>query len=361
MRVLLLNWRDIRSPRAGGAEVLTHEIARRLVARGDEVTWFTARPPGLPERESIDGIEIVRRGSELTTRLHAPAFARSRAWDVVVEEINTLPWFAPLWSRAPVVLLIYQLAREVWWYESPRPLAPLGWLSEPAYLQAYRSCPAVTISASTRDDLRRLGVGRPVTVIPVAVSVEPLEALPPKRPTGRLVSVSRLVPSKRPADAVEALTELRRELPQATLTLIGDGPQRAALAALIRARGLEDAVRLAGRVGEDEKRRLLAESDLLVACPAREGWGLTVTEAALLGTPAVAYDVPGLRDSIIDGRTGVLTAQEPAALARAAASLIADRARYDRLREAGWRLWSELSFERSASAFAAAVEDALAR
>ncbi len=101
MKLLILNWRDLRSPRAGGAELLTHEIAKRLVVRGHEVTWFTSRPDGLAAEEEIDGVRIVRRGSELTTRLHAPSFARRGTFDVVVEQINTLPYFAPLWSRAP--------------------------------------------------------------------------------------------------------------------------------------------------------------------------------------------------------------------------------------------------------------------
>src|SRR3954453_20975044 len=100
MNVLFLNWRDVRSPRAGGAELLTHEVARRLVDRGARVRLFTSRPDGLPARETIDGVEIVRRGSELTTRLFAPRAASGDAWDVVVEEINTLPYLSHLWSRS---------------------------------------------------------------------------------------------------------------------------------------------------------------------------------------------------------------------------------------------------------------------
>lgn len=351
MRVLVLNWRDVRSPRAGGAEVVTHEVAMRLVARGHEVTQFVARPDGLAPVEEVDGVTVVRSGSELTTRLRAPRFARAGAWDVVVEEINTLPYFAPLWSRSPVVLFIHQLAREVWFYESPRPLAPLGYAAEPAYLQAYRGCPKVTVSASTRDDLLGLGLGGPVHVIPEAVSTPALDRLAEKRPAPRLAWIARLVPSKRPDHAVRALAALRELVPDATLTLAGDGPERPRVERLASQLGVADALTLAGRVGEAEKLAILRSAGALIACSAREGWGLTVTEAARLGTPAVAYDVPGLRDSIVDGRTGVLTRQAPHALAAAVHALLADEPRYARLREGAWRLARELTWDRTAHAF----------
>jgi len=351
MRILILNWRDVRSPRAGGAEVVTHEVAKHLAGAGHDVTQFVARPDGFPPVEQLDGITVVRRGSELTTRLAAPRFARAAAWDVVVEEINTLPYFAPLWSRAPVVLFMHQLAREVWFYESPKPLASLGYAAEPVYLQAYRGCAKVTVSASTRDDLLRLGLGGPVHVIPEAVSTPALDWLPSKRPAPRLVWVARLVPSKRPDHAVRALAALRRLLPDAALTLVGDGPERARVEWLARELGVAGALTLTGRVDDADKLAILRSAGVLIATSAREGWGLTVTEAGRLGTPAVAYDVPGLRDSIVDGRTGVLTPQSPEALAAAVQALVTDEPRYARLRAGAWQLARELTWERTANAF----------
>lgn len=361
MRILVLNWRDVRSPRAGGAELVTQEVARRLVARGHDVTWFTSRPADLPGEEIADGVEIVRSGSELTTRLRAPQFARSRRFDVVVEEINTLPYLSPLWSAAPAVLLIHQLARDVWWYESPCPLAPLGFAAEPLYLQAYRRCPKITISASTRDDLRALGLDGPIHVVPMAASEPALPRLAAKKPLGRLLSVGRLVRSKRHDHAVRALAALLPQLPGASLTIVGDGAERSALARLAGELGVAARLTLAGRVSEREKHELLERSDLLVGCSVREGWGLTVTEAARLGTPAIAYDIPGFRDSIVHERTGLLTPCTPGALAAAAAGLLADAARYERLRAGAWERWRELDWERTADAFERALRAALDR
>jgi glycosyltransferase involved in cell wall biosynthesis len=352
VNILILNWRDIRSPRAGGAEVLTHEIASRLVERGDRVTLFTSRGPGAAADEMIDGVRIVRRGSELTTRFFAPRFARRQSWDVVVEEINTFPYFSPLWARTRTILFIPQLAREVWWHEAPLPLAAVGYASEPIYLSAYRNTETVTISASTLEDLQRIGLRAPIHVIPMAASAPALPALPAKVPSGRLIIVGRLVSSKRVDHAIRALAELRRDLPTARLTVVGEGSERASLEALASRLDLGGVVDFAGRVPEDEKARLLQDADVLVACAVREGWGLTVTEAARVGTPSVCYRVPGLRDSIVDGRTGLLTEEAPGALAAGVRMLLEDPVRYELLRANAWEHNSELSWERTAGAFA---------
>jgi len=355
MRILILNWRDVRNPRAGGAEVVTHEIARRLVSFGHSVTWFTSRPAGSRKQEDVDGVHIVRCGSEVTTRLHAIRHARGSRWDVVVEQINTLPYLSPLWSSERVVLFIHQLAREVWWHEAPRLVAPLGYAAEPLYLAAYAGVEAITISRSTRDDLRKLGLARRIHVIPMAASGPVLETLPPKRPQGRLLTIGRLVPSKRIDHAIEATAILRRSVPAATLTVVGDGSERGKLEALARRLRVDGAVSFAGFVSEEEKSELLAGADLLLATSVREGWGLTVTEAARMGTPAVSYDVPGLRDSVIPGRTGLLTDRSPSSMATTIERPIANRPLYARLRAAAWEEASGLSWQATARSFERAL------
>jgi glycosyltransferase involved in cell wall biosynthesis len=358
VQILFLNWRDIRSPRAGGAEVLTHEIARRLAVRHG-VTWFASRADGQRGEEEIDGVRVVRRGSEATTRFFAPAFARSTRWDVVVEEINTLPYFAPVWSPAPAVLFILQLAREVWWYEAPKMFAWFGWAAEPLYLAAYRHVNAITISASTCTDLRRFGLREQIDILPIAVSTPALTQLAPKQPTGQLVAVGRLVPSKRIDHAIRALSNLRLSHGSARLTVIGEGRERTNLEHLAGQLGLGEAVHFTGRVTEDTKVGFLEQADLLVACAVREGWGLTTTEAARLGTPAVGYDVPGLRDSIIHDRTGLLTKPSPHALAEGVRRLLDDHEYYDSVRTAAWARWKDVSWDRTAASFERALLSAV--
>lgn len=360
MKVLILNWRDVASPRGGGAERVTHEVARRLVQRGHEVSWLSSADETLPRREMRDGISIVRRGGELTTHLYGPVLAR-QGFDVVVDAINTIPYLAPVWSRAPVVALIHQLARDVWWYEAPRPLAVVGWLAEPVYLQAYRRTPVITVSRSTRDDLRRLGLRGKIHVIPLAATDGSLP-LPPtvrQRPlTGRLVVIGRLTPSKRVEHAIAALAELRRTHPDACLDVIGVGAEQQRLQREAARLGIIERVRFHGRIRDEERDAVIAGADAVVGTSVREGWGLIVTEAALLGTPAVTYDIPGFRDSIIDRRTGILTAPSPPALADGIRSLLADRAKYDQLREAAREQAAVFNWSTTAVAFEAALEDA---
>ena len=231
-------------------------------------------------------MHVVRRGSEATTRLFAPRFVRGGSWDVVVEEINTLPYFAHVWSSAPSVLFIPQLAREVWWYEAPKAVAWLGWTAEPLYLAAYRNVHAITISDSTSTDLRRFGLRKRIDVLPMAVSTPVLGELAPKEPTGELVTVGRLVPSKRFDHAIRALSMLRDSLGSARLTIIGDGRERANLEHLAEQLGLKEAIRFTGRIPESEKVDILERADVLVSCAVREGWGLTTTRGGTARHPS---------------------------------------------------------------------------
>jgi glycosyltransferase involved in cell wall biosynthesis len=235
------------------------------------------------------------------------------------------------------VLYVNQLAREVWWYEAPLPVAAVGWLAEPVYLQAYRRCNAITISRSSRDDLRRLGFRREVWVAPMAPDAEASPCLVSKRGDGALVAIGRLTPSKRYDHAIAALAELRWTHPHATLTLIGEGRSREKLVALAGELGVGDEVRFPGRVTLAEKLRILDESDVLVGTSVREGWGLTVTEAAARGVPAVVYDIPGFRDAVVHERTGLLVEPRATALACGAARLLDDPPFYERLRAAAQR------------------------
>jgi glycosyltransferase involved in cell wall biosynthesis len=303
----------------------------------------------------------VRYGTELTTRLHAPRFTARQPWDLVIEEINTLPWLSPIWARRRTLLLIPQLARNVWWYEAKLPLVLLGYAAEPAYLSAYRRTEAVTISQSTLTDLRRIGVHAPIHVIPMASSAPALTRLPPKTPGARLAVVGRLVRSKRVDHAIRALSRLRRSVPDASLVVVGDGPERGELLRLADELRLREAVEFAGRVSEPEKTRLLADATILVSIAVREGWGLTVTEAARVGTPSVCYRISGLRDSVVHGRTGILTDPSPDALADGATALLAEPARYQQLREAAWRHSADPSWERTGEALANVVDDVIGR
>ena len=321
MRILILNWKDLSHPAAGGAEVLTEEVARFLVQRGHSVTLFAAAVAGRPERETRHGVEIVRRGGRFGVYRAARRFwsAVGRdSYDVVLDEINTRPFLTPRWiSGTPIVALIHQLAREIWSYETPFPVSVIGrYVLEPWWLRAYRDIPTLTVSKSSAESLVRYHGWRDVTVIPEGATPHPVpDVLKEREPT--VVFLGRLVAMKRPEHAIEAFRSLRTRFPSAQLWMIGDGP----LAARLRA-GAPDGVHFLGHASRAELLRRLAQAHVLIATSVREGWGLNVSEAAACGTPTIGYAVPGLVDSI-EASGGSLVEPTPDRLAEALGAFFA--------------------------------------
>lgn len=363
MRIAMLSWRYVGHPAAGGAEVLTHEILKRMVADRHEVTCFTAAYPGAPAEDVIDGVRLVRRGRQWSVHFWAWRWLRTRrlSFDRIVDQINTIPFLTPLYvDRERRRLFICQLAREYWWRETRglfRLGAPFGYAAEPFVMRRYRSTRCVTISESTRSDLLALGLPpEDVAIIPMALTHAALPVLAPKEGPWRVVIVGRLTPAKFVEEGVRAFAEVQRELPGVVLDVVGGGDERyrRRLDKLVRRLGLRS-VTFHGRVDEARKLELLEEAHLHVFTSHREGWGLTVTEAASMGTPSIGYDVPGVRDSIGDRRL-LVPSGDHRALAALARTLHDDPALYERVRCAGWERARALSYDDTARAFAAAID-----
>lgn len=307
-------------------------------------------------------MRIVRAGRQWS--VHWRAFRRyvgklARNFDVVVDEVNTIPFFAPLWAGVPVLMFIHQLARGVWWYESLFPISLMGFLAEPWYLRIYRRTSAVTVSRSTRLDLKQLGLRGPISVIPEGL--EPLTPVVSHRsdePT--FLYAGRLSPSKRVDHIIRAFALFIAKRQAGQLRLLGDGPDGYVkrLHQLTEKLGIRDRVVFLGRVSAADKHQQMADAHMLLVASAREGWGLVVTEASAYGTPSIAYDVAGLRDSVRNDVTGVLVHASPQSMAIAMLDLWDDPKRYATL-SATAQSWSrDFSFERTAEAFRAALTNA---
>jgi glycosyltransferase involved in cell wall biosynthesis len=313
LRILILNWRDINHPNAGGAEVYTHNLAEEWRKEGHDVTLFSAEVHGRPRAEVFEGVSIHRRGSRLSVYREARLFYREEGkgqFDLVIDEINTRPFFAPSWvDDAPVVALVHQVCRELWYYQLPYPLAFLGrYFFEPRWLNAYRDIPTVTVSQSSKESLEAYGL-KDVTVVPEGHY--PASELPnvPREECPTIVFVGRLEANKRPEEAIQAFALLRETMPTAVLWVIGTGSTEDKLRL-----SAPEGVKFFSKVSSSEKTERLARAHALVVTSVREGWGLVVTEAAAVGTATIAYDVPGLRDSV-RASGGILTAPDPTSLA----------------------------------------------
>jgi glycosyltransferase involved in cell wall biosynthesis len=359
VRILILNWRCPMHPRAGGAEFLTYEVMKRFVASGDEVEWFSASFPGAKDNEDMDGIHIVRAGRQWTVHLHAfrRYFRRLRPhFDLVIDEVNTVPFFTPLWADVPVFMLIYQLAREVWWYECPFPINALGFALEPLYLRLYRRVPVLTESNSTVVDLNRLGFSGPLTLVPVGID-DLAEGAYAKPSCPVFLYVGRLSPSKRVGDIIKAFDSFQTKLPQARLWLVGDGPTSyvRSLRGLVHQLGIEQSVDFCGSVSGTEKYQRMTAAHALLMASVREGWGLVVTEANACGTPAVVYNVPGLRDAVRHAQTGLVVDPTPEAMATGMMTLWKDRLLREQLGKQA-RAWSRsFSFDAATATIRAAL------
>ena len=345
MKILWLNWRDIKNPQAGGAEVMTHETAKRLVATGNEVLIFTSKFPGSRGGETIDGVKIVRAGNRLTCRFWAFWQYRKKfkgKVDIVIDEINTIPFFTPFYVRERKFALIHQLAREFWWSETFFPLNLLGFLLESVYLKPYKKIPTIAASQSTKRDLNNLGFEK-VFVFHQGLSVKPLTKLPIKSPAPEIIFIGRLTKPKGPQDAITAFRIIKNVFPAAKLIIAGKGKVGFTkyLKKLASKLDLQSSVDFAGFVSEVEKIKLLGGAKVILIPSVREGWNLVPVEANAAGCVPIGYQVPGLRNSIRHGETGILTKKNnPQHLAKAAISILSDNKLQQKLATNGL-LWSK--------------------
>jgi glycosyltransferase involved in cell wall biosynthesis len=333
VKLLLLNWQDRRNPQAGGAEEHLHEIFGRLAARGHDVTLLASGGPGAPGRERVDGMEVHRAGSRYTFNAVAPRYYRRRlageSFDLVVEALNKVPLFSPLWSGRPGLLLVHHLFGTTAFREATLPLASRTSLLERPLATVYRGLPAEAISRSTADDLVRRGLRRDdIRVIYPGVDLDFFTPGPggERRPEPTFLYLGRLKRYKAIDGIVLALRRLLDDGVPARLVIAGRGEWEATLRELVRRLGLEDRVDFAGFVTDEEKRALFRQVWANVFPSPKEGWGITNLEAAACGTPTIASDSPGLRESVRDGVTGLLVPHaDVASLAAAMRRLATDR------------------------------------
>lgn len=329
MRLLLLNWQDRLNPHAGGAEVHLHEIFGRLVTMGWSIDLICSGWEGAPHRDELDGIRVRRVGGRHSHLLHAVRVARrmlaDEAFDLVLEDLNKVPLFSPLWSPVPTGLLVHHLFGETAFREASLPIATTTWLLERPIPRAYRGVPTIAISDSTRTDLLGRGMEGPIEVVPNGID---LDWFRPGSDAGRFPAptflyLGRLKRYKQVELILEAVAELARRGLDARLVVAGKGDWRPALEREVERLGIAGRVSFPGFVSEERKRELLQRAWVHVCTSPKEGWGIANLEAAACGTPTVASDSPGLRDSVRDGDTGLLTPHgDVPALADAMAHLI---------------------------------------
>lgn len=316
----MVNWRDLDHSLAGGSERYAWECARALLAAGAEVDFLTAREEGQTSGAVVEGIRVRRRGGQLSfyaaTLWHLVAQrVRRRPYDVVIDPENGIPAFVPVVvpRRTAVVLVMHHVHQQQFLTYFRRPMAEVGRFLERRLMPVvYRRTPTLVVSESTHEEMvRQLGWTRPVRLVPNGTpAVEPFEPTVDAAP--RVVVLGRLAQHKRIDLVIRVFARLLAEDPRLRLDVVGRGPVEQELRELVDELGLgaDGSVTLHGFVSDEQKADLLRRATLQICASDAEGWGQVVIEAASYGVPTLARRVPGLRDSIQDGRTGWLVGHD---------------------------------------------------
>lgn len=356
MKILVLNWRDIQHPDAGGAEVHFTELFRRLVKKGYEVTLLTTRFKGSQPRVIQEGIEVLRWGHTYTFNWEAPFLIRkllkSRTFDIVIDDVNKLPFFTPLWF--PSIrsgAFFHHLFGKTVFGLTAAPMAAYVYLMEKLYSYIYKRVPCSTVSNSTASELEQLGFPRhKITIIENSVDTDyysPDPSVP--RQDDLLLYTGRLKKYKRVDIIFEAMHVLDESGQKVRLCIAGAGDDLSRLKDRCRELGLENRVEFAGYVSEEKKIELFRSTALFVNTSEKEGWGITNIEAAACATPVVANDAPGLRDSVINGETGLLYRENDArSLAECVQRLLSSRKLRQEFGERGRQWAQKFSWDSSA-------------
>jgi len=311
MRILIFNWRDIRHVFAGGAEAYVHELAKRWVKQGNKVTLFCGNDNKNPANEVIEGVEIFRRGGTYTVYFFAfiyYLFKFRGKYDLIIDCENGIPFFTPLYARKPVILIIYHVHQEIIQKYLRFPFNKIAALLEAKFMPSiYRNKKIVTISESSKDEIMKLGFTKEenIEIVYCGASIKNIGYVP-KTEYPSFLYLGRLQDYKNIDIAISAFAKVIKKYPTAKLNIVGFGESHVKLKKLTEWLKIGESVGFPGKVPHAEKARLLSEAWVVLQPSQIEGWGITVIEANACGTPVIASRVYGLRDSVVEGRTGIL-------------------------------------------------------
>ncbi len=359
MKILALNWNDLSNPYAGGAEVHLEELLRRLVQYGHEVTLFCSGYEGCTAEETIEGVRIIRRGNRYNFNLIAPfhlrKLVRENHFDILVEDINKIPFYTPLYLKLKTLVVVPHLFATTVFQEINFVLGTYIYLAERPLVYVYRKFPFNVISESTADDIVARGIPRKsVSVIHCGINREIYSYNPdvPKYEQPTVLYLGRIKKYKSIQHLIRAFSIVKKEIPDARLMVVGSGDYLKPLQELVRSLNLTGEVEFPGFVSMEEKVERMRRSHVAVLPSLKEGWGLTNIEANAVGTPVVAANVPGLKDSVRDGVTGFLYPYgDIEALAEKIKRILTDEALRKKLEQGGLEWAKKFDWDRAAKKF----------
>ena len=311
MKILVINWRDVKNPLAGGAEIYMQEIFRRIVSRGHEVTQLAVKFPGSTAEDTIDGIRIIRLGGANTFNFavwsNLNRILRQGNYDLVIDDLNKIPFYSPWFCDKPVLVMMMHLFRKAVFSEVSFPFATYVYLTESLIPWCYRNNRFAVLSPSSKRDLLAFGIrDDKLVVIPPGTDTDRFKPDLSQKGEPLILHVGRLKRYKSTDHLLEAASRLKQAGKAFKVKIVGDGDDLPRLKEISARLGLNELVEFTGFISEDDKVKLYQQAAVLVENSIKEGWGLIVMEANACATPVVAARSPGLVDSVQDGKTGFL-------------------------------------------------------
>lgn len=362
MKILIINWRDIKNPEAGGAEVHLQEIFKRIVKNGHEVTLISSRFGDCVDFEVVDGIHIIRIGNKYNFNFATPLYyltkLKNEKFDVVIDDISKIPLCTPLYIKKPLIGLIHHIHGPTLFKELSFIAASYIWISERFLIPFYKNKKMITVSNSTKEELVKMGI--PKNNINVIYNGYDCNGESPSKNKSKdpmIAYVGRVKAYKQLDHLIRAFKIVKNDVSLCKLIIAGKG-EKEYLRGIVSELGLELSVEFHEEVSEKKKFILLHEAWIFASPSMKEGWGITVIEANACGTPAVGYNVPGLRDSIIDGYNGLLVEEgNIESLASAIIKTIKDDKLRKALSENAVEWSSHFSWDNSAKEFEKYLEE----
>ncbi|OGC76994.1 MAG: hypothetical protein A2145_03630 [candidate division Zixibacteria bacterium RBG_16_40_9] len=367
MKILAINWQDISNPQAGGAEVHLTEILTRLAREGHSVTLLCSRYNAASKLEEKDGIRIIRTGGRYTFNWVLPfkllRLLKNEKFDIILEDINKIPFYSPLFHKLPVLVVIPHLFSDSVFKEINFILGLYIYLSEKPVPKIYKGFKFMVISESTKKDLVSRNIpAENILVVECGIDhglyrFEPEE---PKFEIPTIIYLGRIKKYKSVDDLIKAMPKVLEKIPEAELLIVGDGDYKPVLEKLVKDSKLSDKVTFMGYVSKEQKVKLLQKAWVSVYPSLKEGWGLTNIEANACGTPVIASDVPGLRDSVLPGKSGLLFDYGNIEnLASVLIQILSDQNLRNRLIQGGLEWAKKFSWEKTADKSLEIIENIL--
>ncbi len=355
MKILMLNIRDLKNPKSGGAEVLIEGILKLLAKKHDITIFASSFPEGL-DSEIVDGYRVIRKGSQYTVHFWAMVYwfkqFRQEKFDLVIDQIHGIPFFTKFYIRnTKIIALIHEVAKEIWMKMFLFPVSWIGFIMEPLILRQYKKIPFITVSDSTKKDLVEVGIlEKNISLMPEAIEDDlhsPLNLSKEKEPT--LIYLGRLALMKNPEELIEAFRIAHQKNPKLKLWMVGRGEPSYIDKLKVLSQDLP--IIFFNYVDANTKKELLSKAWLLVSASVKEGFGLVVIEAAAQGTPCVVYDVAGFRDSVKNLQTGLLCPSSPESLAMGIFRVVEDQSLYNQLRINAIEYSRNFTFQKASEEF----------